>query len=97
MTLLSKEPTADEVLANIRTVATRCMQAVPVLDAEGNPTGEYRFDAANALRGFELVGKYLGIWRDRLELTNMPQSAAEIQAELAALRAKRLGDASDLV
>ena len=37
------------------------MQQVPVLDKEGNPTGEYRFNAAGALRALELIGKHKAV------------------------------------
>jgi phage terminase small subunit len=53
------------VLRNIRDVALRCMQAEPVLDREGEPTGEYTFNATGALRGLELLGKELDMFADR--------------------------------
>lgn len=57
------------ILKSLRAVAERCMTAVPVLDAEGDPTGEYRFDSAGANRSLELIGKYLGMWTDKLKLS----------------------------
>jgi phage terminase small subunit len=59
----------DFVLSGIQKLITRCEQAEPVLDREGNPKGEYRFDASSALKGYELLGKHLGIWRDKVELS----------------------------
>lgn len=53
------------VLRNIRDVALRCMQAEPVLNHEGEPTGEYTFNANGALRGLELLGKELEMFADR--------------------------------
>lgn len=59
--------TADKVLADIEEVKERCMQKVPVLDEEGNPTGEWRFEATPALRALELLGKHLALFTDRQE------------------------------
>src|SRR5665647_853819 len=39
---------ADYVLNSLKEVAERCMQAEPVLDRDGKPTGIYRFDSAGA-------------------------------------------------
>jgi len=52
---------ADYVLRQAVKVHERCMQAVPVLDKKGCPTGEYRFDAASACRSLELVGKHIDV------------------------------------
>lgn len=54
--------TADYVLNSLKTVADRCLQAEPVLDNEGEPTGEYRFNAAGACKALELLGKHLGLF-----------------------------------
>ncbi len=34
------------------------MQHKPVLDKDGNPIGEYRFDAVGANRALDLIGKH---------------------------------------
>lgn len=60
---------ADWVLMNLKEVVKRCMQSEPVLDGAGQPTGEYRFDSRGATRGLELIGKHIGMFRDKLELT----------------------------
>lgn len=60
--------TQDYVLNGIVEIIERCKQAEPVLDKEGKETGEYRFDAANALRGKELLGKHLGTFTDKHEV-----------------------------
>ena len=61
--------TSLQILLSVKSVADRCMQAEPVLDREGNPTGEYRFDAAGANRSLELLGKYRKLWTEKLEAT----------------------------
>lgn len=45
----------------------RAMQAEPVRDSEGNPTGEYRYDGATANRALELIGKEFGMFVQRHE------------------------------
>jgi len=80
----------DYVLKTIKDTIERCAQAVPVTDAKGNPVfvktpdGEispaYKFDAFAVLKGAELLGKHLGIFIEKRELTGkdgkdlMPES-----------------------
>jgi phage terminase small subunit len=61
------EITIDYVLRKIKNTIERCEQSEPVLDREGNPTGEYKFDANAVLKGSELLGKHLGAWTDKIE------------------------------
>lgn len=61
--------TADYVLSRLKEVADRCMQGEPVLDKEGNPTGEWRFDSSGANRSLELLGKHLKLFTDKVEAT----------------------------
>lgn len=56
------------VLARLRENADRAMQAVEVLDHKGKPTAEYRYEGAVANRALELLGKELGMFRERLEI-----------------------------
>lgn len=44
------------------------MTAEPVLDREGEPTGEYRFDSSGAARGLELLGKHLQMFTDKIKV-----------------------------
>jgi phage terminase small subunit len=89
---------ADYVLAGIQRVTERCEQAEPVYDAEGRATGEYRFEAGNALRGYELLGKHLAMFKDRLEISDLREkSEAELEAEDQELAQQLAKDASDLV
>jgi phage terminase small subunit len=70
---------ADWVLMNLKQVVERCMQTEPVLNRDGEPTGEYRFDSRGAARGLELIGKHIGMFRDKLELTG--KDGGPIQAQ----------------
>ena len=74
--------TQDYVLNGIKSLVERCIQAEPVRDKEGNGTGEYRFDAFAALKGYELLGKHLKLFTEKSEVdlkgklvmvTNVPE------------------------
>lgn len=78
------EITVAGILADIKTVVSRCMQEEAVLDKDGNPTGEYRFEASPALKGLELLGRHLSIWNDKSEVkhsvdTNVAALIAQLQ------------------
>jgi phage terminase small subunit len=65
----------ERVLSNFATVFDRCMQGEPVLDFDGNPTGEWKFDAGNANRANENIGKHLGFFKeDNEQLKVVPVS-----------------------
>lgn len=49
---------ADYVLHMTNELLERCMQHTPVLDRNGNPTGEYQFDSAGAARALKLLGDH---------------------------------------
>lgn len=59
--------TADWVLGSLKEVAQRCMQGIPVLDREGNETGEWKFDSSGANKSLELLGKHLKLFTDKIE------------------------------
>lgn len=52
----------DYVILRLVECVERCMQAEPVLDDEGNPTGEYKFDSAGATKALGLLAKHLGMF-----------------------------------
>ena len=52
---------ADWVLQEQVKVYERCMTVHPVLDSQGNPTGEFRFNAAGANKALESIGKHTSI------------------------------------
>lgn len=61
------ELTADKVLRDIEELRLKCNQGVPVLDREGKPTGEWKFEAHVALKASELQGKHLKLFTDKIE------------------------------
>lgn len=60
---------ADYVLSGIKKLVERCIQAEPVKDNQGQLTGEYKFEPNAALKGYELLGKHLAIFKEKVELT----------------------------
>lgn len=70
---------AELVIHGIMETIERCRQSTPVLDRKGEPvlvetpTGElapaYTFEAMAALRGYELLGKHLGMFTDKTEIS----------------------------
>jgi phage terminase small subunit len=56
------------VLAQLRENVDRAMQAVEMTDSKGKPTGEFRYEGGVANRALELIGKELGMFRERLEI-----------------------------
>lgn len=61
------EITADKVLRDIEECRARCMQGEPVLDREGHPTGEWKFEAHAALKASELQGKHIKMFTEKVE------------------------------
>lgn len=74
------EITQDWVLSRLASVAERCLQAEPVYDRKGDrvmvetPDGEeapaFTFNAAGANGALGLLGKHLGMFKDRMELSD---------------------------
>jgi hypothetical protein len=55
------------VLEKLRLNAERALQARPVLDKDGNPTGQYRYEGAVANLALELLGRSMGMFIERSE------------------------------
>lgn len=60
---------ADYVLNTIRDTVERCRQARQATDDEGNPVGDFRYDAQAVLKGCELLGRHLKLFTDKVEVT----------------------------
>lgn len=61
-TLDKLEVDQEWVMKRFLEISNRCIQAEPVLDKEGNPTGEYRFDSSGANKATENIAKHLGFF-----------------------------------
>lgn len=66
----------EHVLKNLLAIHERCMQAEPVLDSNGEPTGLYKFDASGANRSLELIGKHLNMFPTTLR--NDPKNPVDV-------------------
>lgn len=68
---------AQWVLQRLKDISDRCVQAEPVMirnsNGEMEESGEYRFDSAGANKATELIGKHLGMFGDKLDVTSKGQ------------------------
>jgi len=72
------------VVAMLTENVRRAMQAEPVLDREGNPSGQYRYEGGVANKALELLGKEFGMFQQKSE-----DPALKLQATIAILNAGR--------
>lgn len=79
--------TADWVLERLVENVDRAMQAEPVRDREGNETGEYVYAGAVANKALELLGKHLGLFTDRVDVTSKGERLPAPALDAAALAA----------
>lgn len=56
------------VLKSFKEIAERCMQAEPIIDKESGDVVEYRFDSSGANKALENIGRYLGMFNDKLKV-----------------------------
>lgn len=54
--------TKEWIIERFRLISERCVQAEPVFDKEGKPTGEYRFDSSGANNATAHLGKIIGVF-----------------------------------
>jgi phage terminase small subunit len=55
---------ASTLTRDLIRIRDRCLQAEPVTDKDGRPMGEFKWDAANALRAIENMGKHIGYFKE---------------------------------
>jgi phage terminase small subunit len=65
------------VLQRLMANAERAAQAEEVKDREGNATGEFKYDGAVVNRALELIGKELGMFVDRSDVTQKVQTITD--------------------
>jgi len=74
--------TPEYVLNHLKENVDRAMTSVPVLDKAGKLTGYYTYQGNVANRSLELIGKHLGMFTERIEITeNVTLSTRMINAE----------------
>lgn len=53
------------VISRLMNVVERCMTAEPVIDREGQETGQFKFDSSGANRALELLGKTMRMFEGK--------------------------------
>ena len=80
------EITVDYVIDNLREIVDRTMQKKPVIVkgeqlTDENGLGVWCFDAKNAIKALELLGKHLNMFTDKIQAnikSDMPTTLAEL-------------------
>lgn len=65
------------VLERLKAISDRCMQTEAVMvwvDGEQVPSGEYKFDSSGANKATELIGKHLGMFPTKVDMTSKGES-----------------------
>jgi phage terminase small subunit len=78
--------TQQWVLDKLKENAERALQVEPVYDREGNETGEYTYNGAVANGALQLIGKHLGMFGDRLDLTSGGERLRTFTPDLGPLK-----------
>lgn len=55
----------ERIIKDLVDIQQRCMQAEPLRDGNGDPTGEWKFDSTGAIKATELLGRELGMFVQR--------------------------------
>lgn len=82
---------ADYVLTGIKELTERCIQATPVI-VDGQPTGEYKFEASAALKGYELLGKHLKLFTDKVDHQNLDKDGKPADPPTVRVEIVKSGD-----
>ena len=83
------EWSATRLIKSFEKIFDRSMQEEAVLDHEGNPTGEYRYDSSGANKALENIAKIIGAYQQtdgntiviNQFLTNVQQKYGIIEAK----------------
>ena len=59
------------VLRGLKENIHRASQVKPVLNRQGEPTGQYKYEPGAVNRGYELVGKELGMFVERFSMESL--------------------------
>ena len=74
----------------------RALQVVPVLDHDGEPTGEYRYEGQVANTALAHIGKITGHMKDRMEMTGRDGKPIEHSVKVEGLIRLELADLQKL-
>lgn len=80
----------DYVVLQLMETYQRCLEVTPVLKfdpytGQMEETGKYQFDSRGALRALELLGKHLGMYNDKLQVSGKLDTG-QLDKVLAQLR-----------
>ena len=75
---------ADVVLVKLFETLSMCMQAVPVMiwdpvERKMVESGQYSFDSKGATKCLELIGKHLGMFTDRVQVSGSVNAGLELR------------------
>jgi phage terminase small subunit len=59
----------EKLIISFGEIHSRCMQGEQVLDFEGKPTGEWKFEPNAAVKSLENIGKHLGFYERNNTIT----------------------------
>ncbi len=59
--------TLESLLADAEEIKVRCMTGEPVFDANGQPTGEWKFEPQGALGAIDRQAKLLGMYKEKVD------------------------------
>ena len=82
------------VIGGFIDVFERCMQSTPVLNRQGEETGEFQFHPAGANTALTKLGEFLGLFKDRKKQDTIgEQSFEDLERSIRSLEAKARGSA----
>lgn len=81
----------DWVILRLQQISDRSMQAEPVLEFDPvekqmKHTGEYMYDSSGANKATELIGKHMGMFKDKVE------HSGEIQGQTIIIQGQKFAD-----
>jgi len=76
------ELSAEWVLERLVENVDRAMQVAEIKNADGTGTGEYKYEGNVANRALELIGKHIGMFKERVEHSG--PNGGPIQTEVSA-------------
>jgi phage terminase small subunit len=87
------------IIERLRSNVERSRQVEPIVDREGEATGQYRFDVTGANKALELLGRSIGLFVDRGEydIIDGGRPAEEQRRRLAVLSDEELKKLEELL
>lgn len=77
--------THESLIADFVDIKNKCMQVEPIKDHQGNPTGEYKFNANAAIKALENLAKHIGFY----EVDNTQKAGGQLDLSNLTLEEKK--------